>query len=250
MRRAIRATFAFQCLLALLLITADVFESFLDPRYDVEFESPPSFPEVERPPGDTTMQPLVFIGSDDQPTFNQQPTVPDSIELTIESLDGFGDMIIINGGIEEGDADRFNAFISSLESVPSNVVINSPGGIVSDALSIGRQIRELDVRTLVLPGAYCYSACPYLFAGGTKREASRRGEVGVHQTYFEEPGYMPVFIAVESIQYGQAEEMKFLQDMGIGLELMITAMNTPPEEIDVLEEEELVSTNLATKIIA
>jgi hypothetical protein len=91
----------------------------------------------------------------------------------------------------------------------------------------------------MLSGEFCYSACPYLLAGGEAREIDAQASVGVHQHYFGENSLLPAFVAVEDIQRGQGDVMAYLDEMGIDPLVMQHALATPPDEIYVLLEEEL-----------
>ncbi|MBN9672921.1 hypothetical protein [Roseibium aggregatum] len=160
-----------------------------------------------------------------------------------------GKAIFMNGQISSGDAERFTSFLASLEDAPKLVTLHSPGGNVSEALAIGRSLRAAELDTAMLPGLVCLSSCPYIFASGVKRTASRASAVGMHQHYYETPGYMPVFLAVEGIQNGQGETMEYLIEMGIDPGLMVHSLNTPPKEIYILAEDELLDTRLATETV-
>ena len=92
------------------------------------------------------------------------------------------------------------------------------------------------------------SACPYILAAGTTRQVSREAAVGMHQHYYDSPGYMPVYFAVEDIQQGQGETVEYLIEMGIDPGLIVYSLKTPPDEIYILMEEELLDTGLATDI--
>ena len=63
--------------------------------------------------------------------------------------------------------------------------------------------------------------------------------MGLHQHYFGENTLLPAYLAVEDIQRGQADVMRFLSDMGIDLLVMQHALSTPPDEIYILLPEEL-----------
>jgi hypothetical protein len=72
--------------------------------------------------------------------------------------------------------------------------------------------------------------------------------LGVHQHYYDAPGYMPVFLAVEGIQQGQSETMSHLVDLGVDPSLMIPALRTPPDQIYILLPDEALELGLATML--
>ncbi|MEM8536564.1 MAG: hypothetical protein AAGF56_01750 [Pseudomonadota bacterium] len=145
----------------------------------------------------------------------------------------------LEGGIETGDAARILTLIDEAVPPPATLVLQSPGGAVTEALALGRGVRDRALRTQMLAGEYCYSACPYVLAGGVERAIDADAQVGVHQHYFGENTLLPASFAVEDIQAGQAEVMIYLDEMGIDPLVMQHALSTPPVEIYVLLPDQL-----------
>ena len=162
--------------------------------------------------------------------------LPDRLVLT--ALDGTS--YRLEGGIDGGDAARLIALIDAADPTPETLILQSPGGSVSDALELGRHIRAKGIKTQMLAGEYCYSACPYLLAAGATRDINADASVGVHQHYFGQNTFLPAAFAVEDIQRGQGEVMTYLNDMGIDPLVMQHALSTPPDQIYVLVPDELV----------
>lgn len=175
--------------------------------------------------------------------------LPRRLEFAVTEDPDFGPMLTLHGGIEAGDARRLDAFLAGLDAVPPLAAMNSPGGDVDEALRIGRLLRERELDTLIPAGAACFSACPYALAGGVERRVSAQGSVGLHQHYYDAPGYMPVYFAVEDIQRNQGETMAYLIEMGVDPGVMVHGLSTPPQEIYVLVEEELIDSRLATAMV-
>lgn len=176
-------------------------------------------------------------------------TIPSRLAFSAFETDEFGPLVLINGQIRPDDAQRFEAYIAGLSEPPRAVALNSPGGIVDEALAIGRLLRAMEFDTLVLPGMICLSSCPYALAGGIERTVSLQGIVGLHQHYYEVPRYLPVYFAVEDIQQNQGRTMVHLIEMGVDPGLMVYSLATPPDEIYVLVEEELMASRLATRLL-
>ncbi|WP_102110021.1 hypothetical protein [Oceaniglobus roseus] len=145
----------------------------------------------------------------------------------------------LTGEIAEGDAERFAAHLEASTDTPATVILNSSGGSVSDALAIGRTLREAGLSTEMTAGDVCLSACPYILASGVERRVDKEAYVGVHQHYFGENTALPAFLAVADIQAGQGEVMAYLDEMGIDPMVMRHALVTPPDRIYILTEEEL-----------
>ncbi len=119
--------------------------------------------------------------------------------------------LMAEGRLTEASPAAFRKALKKAGRKKLPVVINSPGGSVVAALEIGRLIRKnkLDVAvgrtrysgcapadtsctlpkpargtyrgTLRADNAYCFSACPLVLAGGTRRVAGLGSHVGVHQ---------------------------------------------------------------------
>lgn len=174
--------------------------------------------------------------------------IPDTGDMPSRLLfEDAGDVLRLTGAIAPGDADRFDDWLVG-RALPGRVSLHSSGGSVTDALDIGTRLRAEGVETEIGAGRVCLSACPYILAGGVERRVHADGAVGVHQHYFGENEILPAFLAVESIQRGQAEVVGYLDRMGIDLRLMQPALATPPDEIYILMPEELTDFALATEI--
>lgn len=167
--------------------------------------------------------------------------MPSSLEFKVD-----GDAIRISGQIAGGDADRFTAWLDQNQPDQTQVLLDSSGGSVSDALAIGRTIRGAGYTTRVDGGAVCLSACPYMLAGGTTRQAGPGAVVGVHQHFFGKNTLLPAFMAVRDVQRAQASVMDYLDEMGVDLRMMSFALRTPPEEIHILDADHLREFNLTT----
>lgn len=175
-------------------------------------------------------------------------TNPDGVPMSApmsERLEFTGDgaEMTVRGQIAAGDGQRFTqelALRKQSGQPVQTVLLDSTGGSVSDALEIGAALRAAGIATRLEDAAVCLSACPYAFAGGETRAVAPTAKLGVHQHYFGESGILPAFMAVEDVQRGQAEVMAYLIRMGIDPRVMEHAMRTPPEQIYILSEEELV----------
>src|SRR5436190_1234828 len=141
---------------------------------EIELGSPalnlPSLPSVLAPwlpGGDKRLVPLP------QPDGNMaQP-------MTFELVSG--GKLMATGTITPGSSQSFAAEVGKRGDYVKTVVLNSPGGSVTDALAMGRLIRERKFATEVEAGKYCESSCPLVFAGGVERRAGDRATIGVHQ---------------------------------------------------------------------
>lgn len=237
-----------QVVLAVFLVISDI-----DARWLPRFNEERDLPAGPVSPGDQVRR---YDPSETRPGFTRRTSpgvelprdMPRRMEFKMIEAEGLGEVMLVHGPIETGDTDRFTAYLAGMETPPAAIALNSPGGVVQEALSIGRALREAQVDTVMMPGMVCLSSCPYVLAAGGERRISREASVGLHQHYYDTPGYMPAFLAVESIQHGQGRTLDYLIEMGVDAGLMRYSLNTPPEEIYVLLEEELLDTRLATEV--
>jgi hypothetical protein len=63
------------------------------------------------------------------------------------------------------------------------VMLDSPGGSIQPALSIGAQIRERNYVTAVDIDATCTSACALIWLGGERRYMASSARIGFHAAY-------------------------------------------------------------------
>lgn len=181
------------------------------------------------------------------PTRPSNPTDPNMPRrLTLTPLtEGDQTGVSLRGEIAPGDGARIAADLRA--NPPAFVALESPGGSVSDALTIGQTLRALGSSTRIDQDAICFSACPYIFVGGTQRAIDGTGQFGVHQHSFGESTILPTFLAAEDIQRGQAAVLAHLVEMGIDLRLMGPALATPADEIYILTRDELRDWKVVTE---
>ena len=161
------------------------------------------------------------------------------------------------GRIEIGTAKAFRRFLAGEgagasaqadEAAPLKVkrlVLHSPGGSVEDALAMAADIRTQGISTEVPADGYCASACPLVLSGGVTRAAGEAAWIGLHQVYaVDTPGLPSVKDfdrSLSDIQGTIARCQQLLVTMGIDPAIWIKAMETPPEDLYVLTEEELIT---------
>lgn len=168
----------------------------------------------------------------------------------IEFLDIPGEVgfISVKGEITAGDGDRFYNLIQGHDRV--SVILQSPGGLVKDALQIGAEIRLHNYATMVLPGGECFSACGLIWVAGARRYMSATSKIGFHAAYREENGeYKESGVA-------NAEIGSYLTHLGLRIEairfftiagpndfLLLTPGRARALGIDIFEQE---GTNVTT----
>ena len=157
-----------------------------------------------------------------------------------------GGKLMATGTITPGISEAFAAEIAKRGDYIKTVVLNSPGGSVTDALAMGRLIRDRNFATEIEPGKYCASSCPLVFAGGVERRVGDKAILGVHQVAaVGQAGALPRD-EMNVAQNISARCQRYLGDMGINLQVWVHAMETPHDKLFVFKPDELKSLNLAT----
>ena len=79
------------------------------------------------------------------------------------------------GAIETADAFRFQSYLSKLpDKKITSLYLESTGGSIQGAMSLGRQVNKALVRTYVLGDkGYCNSACTYVFMAGKDADTGK-----------------------------------------------------------------------------
>ena len=223
-KRAITWIFVLQCAIAAFLMGSDILTALpqlLSSSRQPQFDTPiaPGDQTRRYRPGDIPLGP----SRDGNPARPFRSTGDMPVRLFMETS---GNTLTLTGQIAPGDAARVTEFLDTRTNLDL-VRLNSPGGSVQDALSIGRQLRGRSVDTTMGATDICLSACPYILASGVNRQVHDDAQVGVHQHFFDTNIALPAFLAVEDIQKGQGEVMAYLIDMGVDPRLMQHALLTP-----------------------
>src|SRR6202795_524658 len=207
---------------------------------EIELGSPalnlPSMPQILAPwlpGGDKRLVPL------------RQPDGAMAQPMTFELVSG--GKLMATGTITPGIAEAFAAEVSRRGDYIKTVALNSPGGSVADALTMGRLIRERKFSTEVEAGKYCASSCPLVFAGGLERRAGDKAAIGVHQVAAIQPAAgSPPRDEMSVAQNISARCQRYLAEMGVNLQVWVHAMETPPDKLFVFKPDELKSLNMVT----
>jgi hypothetical protein len=173
------------------------------------------------------------------------PDGPMAKPMTFELVNG--GKLMATGTITPGISEAFAAEVSRHGDYIKTVVLNSPGGSVADALSMGRLIREKKFATEVEAGKYCASSCPLVFAAGIERRAGDKAAIGVHQVAaISSLANGPPRDEMSLAQNISARCQRYLADMGVNLQVWVHAMETPHDKLFVFKPDELKSLNMVT----
>lgn len=122
------------------------------------------------------------------------------------------------------------------------LVINSPGGSVYEARTLGRYLRANGLRTAV--DGYCASACVDVLAGGVERYVTAEAKLGVHQSKVPSR-----YSTHEGGQLYVADSFLYLREMGIDADVAIAAAAVPNDQILLIPIPEALATGLVTGVV-
>lgn len=160
---------------------------------------------------------------------------------SVALLDYFGERTVyVEGDIEVGDAERFKKALKAKGFEVGTVHLNSKGGVLLEAMELGRIIRKLHLSTSfgkdeVWSQPVCYSACTMMYLGGKYRYFSKGGEFGVHR-------FHSVSKSKDDIERAQIIDgliVAYLAEMGVKPEFQALASEAASDDIRVLGEERL-----------
>ena len=172
--------------------------------------------------------------------------------LTVQLIGG--GVLQLTGTFDPGSADRVAAEVNAHGEYIKTVALDSPGGAVTEALSIGELIRDKGYSTSVAAGALCASSCPLVFAGGRERLATAQSAIGVHQIYAAAPaGSLTSQLQVAGNAMSDAQTLtarisRYLSKMGVNEEVWLRALETPPDRLTYFPPGDLTRLNLATRL--
>jgi ATP-dependent protease ClpP protease subunit len=118
--------------------------------------------------------------------------------------------------------------------------LDSPGGDVDAAMSIGRFLRKYGVRTTVRENSKCISSCVFIFMAGLERTVNRENTIGVHRPYFVDLSSQISINEIQNIRRKRIESIKnYLNEMDIPISLVDLMMAIPPNDIKLLSNDDM-----------
>lgn len=114
------------------------------------------------------------------------------------------------------------------------VLLDSIGGSVTEAIRMGRLLRETGFDTMVPTDGVCQGSCVYLLAAGRNR--SVRGYVGLHRPYFPNGDSALAESSAAGTRYSPAA---YLREMNVPTSLLDEMNGIEPTRMRVLTRDEL-----------
>ncbi|MCU1716858.1 hypothetical protein [Pseudomonas sp. 5P_3.1_Bac2] len=132
----------------------------------------------------------------------------------------------------------YESLLVGIRNHPGNyakkiVMLDSIGGSVSEAIKLGRLLRETGFDSLVPSTGICQGSCVYLLAAGKSKIV--RGYVGVHRPYY--PGSDSVHYA--SRLSSNPSPATYFKQMNVAPGLLELINSTDPARMRVLTPAEL-----------
>jgi len=158
--------------------------------------------------------------------------------------------ISIEGELSQKDLEAFTAIAETARQDavhgvrPVNVGLDSHGGNIWVAMSIGRIARQNAFMTRVEVGASCASACVYVLAAGQGLYVG--GRVGIHRPYFPNDGVTSARAKKAQYEGINAQTRQYLEEMGLPTSLHDRMMQTPPDRLTWLSAQDVSTYGLTT----
>lgn len=129
------------------------------------------------------------------------------------------------------------------------VFLDTPGGNVGAAVTIGRMLRANAANVWVDKGATCSSACIFVLAGGIDRWAVPGAKLGLHRPYFEQKMFAGLSYEAAQKLYGRLSSavQTYLIEMGITADLYEMMIRIPSDDLLELDHDLAERTNLLGK---
>jgi len=159
-------------------------------------------------------------------------------EITV--YDGKPSAVIIGGRILGGDEKVFHKVAATLPN--PLILLISPGGSVAAALEIGLEIRARGLKTVVPDGAFCASACAFIWLAGTTRMLGTDAHIGFHAISAPRGGR----VFNETHEFDPVL-MHYLLELGYTGDATAMIVNTPSMSIRWLDRIELNSNGFAAE---
>jgi hypothetical protein len=229
-----------------LILAAAMVVLLLDLREIRSLEN--AAPDFGTAPGESVpvLPPALTEGTPPAPPFDIR-SEPEALKQPMRFALLPGGILTAEGAIDVGAANRFAAEIEARGEYVRVVDLNSPGGSVDDALAISTLVREREFDTRVSGGGLCASSCPIILSGGVSRAAADDAVVGVHQVYGAGDAMPSAAHAMAAAQTTTARVARHLAAMDIEPGLWLHALETPPDRLYYLTQDEMRGLNVTTR---
>lgn len=169
------------------------------------------------------------------------PLQATSAEIRHEKDKTHGEFIWIVGDIEEGDLAKFRRLAIAYDDAVVSLASN--GGLVAEAIEIGKIIRIKGYDTFVAYDEPCNSACALVWLAGRSRYLEEGGKVGFHATYVEANGVK------RETGVGNAIVGSYLAQLNLSEQAVAFATSAGPDHLNELTVENAASVGIPLEVI-
>ncbi len=179
-------------------------------------------------------------------------------------------LIAASGAITADTPQEFQKFAQERDLKGATVALDSDGGSVHGAISLGRAIRSLGLDTTVgrledldgpqhglpqakfSPRAECESMCAFVLIAGVRRSVPPEARVMVHQIWLGDRREDPTAASYSAedlilVQRDIGRLVRYTYDMGASMELVDLALRIPPwEPMHTMTRAEILSARIET----
>ncbi len=153
--------------------------------------------------------------------FLSSPSYVFGAEVKIIQTPAKATIIMLVGTIRAGDS---SLFLHRINGINHGIVfLSSPGGLVSEALAIGKEIRSRGLSTSVIDE--CVSACGLIWLSGNRLYLNRGTKLGFHAAYRKD-GNRPSESGVANAEIGS-----YLTQLGYKIDLIKFVTIAKPNEV-------------------
>ena len=146
-------------------------------------------------------------------------------------------LIGLIGEIVEGDYKEYLDFFNLMnkkDRIVWGLILNSKGGLVSEAIKIGHHARKNGLGMVVLGNDdVCYSSCSLIWFSGLTR--ANNGKLGVHRSYLKNAGKMSFSEMEDNLGSNHKIIQEYLVEMRVPATIIEDFMATSSTEIKLIE---------------
>lgn len=180
------------------------------------------------------------------------PAAAGAAEFTIDPVLNDGRItqaIAMEGRIEPGDFDRFEAAVRRAGPTYNRLYLASKGGDLVEAIRIGRLVRELRYETIAPAletgidhtfvklknsgNQRCLSACFFVFVAGVERSGF---VLGIHRPYLSDEDYRSIEadLAIKTHRNIERTVSAYMREMSVSNKFVEAMLSVPPDMIEFL----------------
>ena len=161
-------------------------------------------------------------------------------DIDVKRLEGGSTLVVVEGKLEIGDVETFQAKVASLPAAGTTVAFQSQGGHLLAGIRIGSVIRSKKFATVVPDAAECASACALAWLGGTRRYVGKESLVGFHAAFTLKEDGAPAESAP-----GNAILGAYLNQLGLSEKAILYITQAVPESIQWMSMREAAELGIA-----